>query len=180
MVLEGRTLKDHGPDDAIAAGIYLVPEDRQGCGLILDFPIAENISLADLGAVSDRGFVDRRRERAHAERQRDRLGIKAHDVTRATAELSGGNQQKVVLAKWLAMRAAGADLRRADPRHRRRRQGEIYRADATHLADAGVAILMISSDMEEVIGVSRPHRRHVTTAAFPVSSSAANFRNTAC
>ena len=151
---------DHGPDDAIAAGLYLVPEDRKDCGLILDFPIAENISLADLAAVSERGFVDRAPGASRAaEAQRDSLDIRAPDVTRAVAELSGGNQQKVVLGKWLSMRprvmifdepTRGIDVGA---------KAEIYRL-MRGLADAGVAILMISSDMEEVIGVSDRDRRH--------------------
>jgi ribose transport system ATP-binding protein len=93
----GRALSGHTPRDAIAAGLCLIPEDRKAQGLILDFSVSANICLADLGAVSRNGFVDRRLEVLRAAEQRDRLNIKVADVTRATAELSGGNLQKVAL-----------------------------------------------------------------------------------
>jgi ribose transport system ATP-binding protein len=149
----GRPLDGHTPRDAIAAGLCLVPEDRKLQGLILDFPVSANICLADLRAVSRRGFVDRRREAARAAEQRDRLNIKVADVARATAELSGGNQQKVALGKWLALEprvvifdepTRGIDVGS---------KAEIY-ALMRRLTEDGVGILMISSDMEEVISVS--------------------------
>ena len=149
----GRHLDGHTPRDAIAAGLCLVPEDRKLQGLILDFPVSANICLADLRAVSRRGFVDRRREAARAAEQRDRLNIKVADVARATAELSGGNQQKVALGKWLALEprvvifdepTRGIDVGS---------KAEIY-ALMRRLTEGGVGILMISSDMEEVISVS--------------------------
>jgi ribose transport system ATP-binding protein len=139
--------------DAVRHGIFLVPEDRKGAGLLLDLPIAENISLPNLGAHSRRGLVSQASERARAERSRSELGIKAPSVNTRTGSLSGGNQQKVVLAKWLAMNpkvmifdepTRGIDIGA---------KSEIYRLMRA-LADAGVAVLMISSDMEEVIGVS--------------------------
>jgi ribose transport system ATP-binding protein len=153
LKLESRVLERHGPFDSIAAGLYLVPEDRKGCGLILDFSIPQNISLADLSGVSARGLLAAGRERAKAEEQCGRLAIRTTGGRQVAAELSGGNQQKVVLAKWLSMRprvmifdepTRGIDVGA---------KAEIYRI-MRELADEGVAILMISSDMEEVIGVS--------------------------
>ena len=141
------------PNDAIRAGVYLVPEDRKRAGLIVDFAIVENITMANLPEFADRGFVSRSRQMAGAERQRDRLAIKIADVARSSRELSGGNQQKVVLAKWLSMKpqvimfdepTRGIDVGA---------KAEIYKLMRA-LADAGVGVLMISSDMEEVIGVS--------------------------
>ncbi|RYE09740.1 MAG: sugar ABC transporter ATP-binding protein [Hyphomicrobiales bacterium] len=141
------------PHDAIRAGLYLVPEDRKRTGLVIESTIADNISLADLQSVSRRGLVSDRLLRDRAEDQRRRLGIRMADVSRVAAELSGGNQQKVVLAKWLSMRprliifdepTRGIDVGA---------KSEIYRL-MRELADAGVGIVMISSDMEEVIGVS--------------------------
>jgi ribose transport system ATP-binding protein len=138
---------------AVAAGIFLVPEDRKLSGILLDLPIAQNISLPNLPAHA-RGFlVSSEREAVGAEVQRKRLNIKAPSVATRTGTLSGGNQQKVVLAKWLAMNpkvmifdepTRGIDIGA---------KSEIYTL-MRNLADAGVAILMISSDMEEVIGVS--------------------------
>jgi ribose transport system ATP-binding protein len=151
--LTGAAFSARTPRDAIDAGLYLVPEDRKRTGLVIESTIADNISLADLGSVSRRGLVSGRRVRLRAEEQRVRLGIKTSDVEQPAAELSGGNQQKVVLGKWLSMRPSliifdeptrGIDVGA---------KAEIYRL-MRGLADAGVGVVMISSDMEEVIGVS--------------------------
>ncbi len=153
VTLAGKPFRAASPHDAIEAGVYLVPEDRKRTGLILESPICENICLADLGSVSSRGYVSGRLIRARAEEQRKDLGIRTTDVMRDAAELSGGNQQKVVLGKWLSMRPTliifdeptrGIDVAS---------KVEIYRLMRA-LADAGVGVMMISSDMEEVIGVS--------------------------
>ena len=115
--------------------------------------VASNISLPDLLAHSRVRLIDRASEVANAVRQKERLNIRAPAVSTAVGSLSGGNQQKVVLAKWLAMRprvlifdepTRGIDVGA---------KNEIYLM-LRRLADPGVAILMISSDMEEVIGVS--------------------------
>jgi len=151
--LEGQPVEIRSPREAIARGIYLVPEDRKRLSLLLDVSLAQNISLPDLATYARAGIVVPRRETVNAERQRERLGIKAPGVGAAVGTLSGGNQQKVVLAKWLSMRprciifdepTRGVDVGA---------KSEIYRL-MRGLADSGVAVLMISSDMEEVIGVS--------------------------
>jgi ribose transport system ATP-binding protein len=151
--LDGQPLALRTASDAVSRGIFLVPEDRKGAGILLDLSIAENISLPNLAAFAPGGLVAPGREREQAERSRRELGIKAPTVLTRTASLSGGNQQKVVLAKWLAMQprvlifdepTRGIDVGA---------KAEIYRL-MRGLADAGVAVLMISSDMEEVIGVS--------------------------
>ena len=153
ITVQGVTLTPGSVAKAIEAGICLVPEDRKGQGLLLDFSIAHNISLPGLGRTAKRGFVDRESEAQLAEKSRERLAIKAKFLTRATAELSGGNQQKVVLAKWLAMEPKviifDEPTRGIDVGAR----AEVYNI-MQQLAEQGVAILMISSDMEEVIGVS--------------------------
>ena len=139
--------------DAIALGVYLVPEDRKRSGLVLEDSVAENISLPNIFSFARYLLIDSRAERKNAERQRQSLNIKTADVETAVGTLSGGNQQKVVLAKWLSMKPGvmmfdeptrGIDVGS---------KSEIYTLMRA-LADAGVAILMISSDMEEVIGVS--------------------------
>jgi ribose transport system ATP-binding protein len=151
--LDGAPVALRTASGAVERGIFLVPEDRKGAGILLDLSIAENISLPNLSAYSPGGLVAPARERAQAEQSRRDLGIKAPTVTTRTGSLSGGNQQKVVLAKWLAMQpkvlifdepTRGIDVGA---------KAEIYRL-MRGLADAGVAVLMISSDMEEVIGVS--------------------------
>jgi ribose transport system ATP-binding protein len=151
--LDGAPMTLRTASDAVERGIFLVPEDRKGAGILLDLSIAENISLPNLPAYAPGGLVAPARERVQAEQSRRELGIKAPTVTTTTGSLSGGNQQKVVLAKWLAMQpkvlifdepTRGIDVGA---------KAEIYRL-MRGLADAGVAVLMISSDMEEVIGVS--------------------------
>jgi ribose transport system ATP-binding protein len=151
--IEGNPAAIRTPSDAVKHGLFLVPEDRKGEGILLDFPVAQNITLPDLGKYARHAMVSAAAERGQAERSRSELGIKIPVVDTRTGALSGGNQQKVVLAKWLAMRpkvilmdepTRGIDVGA---------KSEIYRL-MRGLADAGVAILMISSDMEEVIGVS--------------------------
>jgi ribose transport system ATP-binding protein len=151
--LDGEAIRIRSPRDAIARGIYLAPEDRKRAGLVLEMPIRENVTLADLPGHARMGLISGAAEARTAERQRARLGIKAPSVEVPAVTLSGGNQQKVVLAKWLSMRpqlivfdepTRGIDVGA---------KSEIYEL-MRDLADNGVAILMISSDMEEVIGVS--------------------------
>jgi ribose transport system ATP-binding protein len=151
--LEGRTIHITNPREAIEHGIYLVPEDRKHSGLILEHSITNNISLPDMMSYASFSLISRSREHRNAEQQRRALSIKADNVSRAVGTLSGGNQQKVVLAKWLSMRPSvlifdeptrGVDVGA---------KTEIYDLMRA-LADSGVAILMISSDLEEVIGVS--------------------------
>jgi ribose transport system ATP-binding protein len=151
--LDGAPVVVRSPKDAIRRGIYLAPEDRKRSGLVLDMPIRENVTLAGLRAYARWWLVRRGAEAAAAERERVRLKIKAPSVDTPTVTLSGGNQQKVVLAKWLSMKprlivfdepTRGIDVGA---------KSEIYEL-LRGLADNGVAILMISSDMEEVIGVS--------------------------
>jgi ribose transport system ATP-binding protein len=151
--LDGDDIAIARPQDAIAAGLYLVPEDRKASGAILDLPIAANIALPQLAGLARGGLVQRDAETRLAETQRRRLDIRAPDTATMVGSLSGGNQQKVVLAKWLAMtpRAIVFDEpTRGIDVGAKQEIYDILRA----LADAGVAILMISSDMEEVIGVS--------------------------
>ncbi|MEM9639395.1 MAG: sugar ABC transporter ATP-binding protein, partial [Pseudomonadota bacterium] len=100
--LDGQEIRIDGPQDAIAAGIGFVTEDRKEEGLVLDMPISANTSLVDLGAVSRRGLLNFVKEREMAARGGARLKLKYGKLSDAAASLSGGNQQKVVLAKWLA------------------------------------------------------------------------------
>ena len=141
------------PRDAIKQGIYLVPEDRKKSGLVLELPIRENVTLASLLDHARMWLVNGTAERKIAKDQARRLSIKAPSVDIEAVTLSGGNQQKVVLGKWLSMQprvmffdepTRGIDVGA---------KSEIY-ALMRSLADRGVAIVMISSDMEEVIGVS--------------------------
>jgi ribose transport system ATP-binding protein len=151
--LDGRPITVASPRDAIAHGIYLIPEDRKRAGLLLDLSIAQNISLADLRRIAPAMLIDTSREKKSAETQRQSLGIKAPSVEIDAVTLSGGNQQKVVLAKWLSMRPKLIIFDEPTRGIDGGAKNEIYTL-MRDLAEAGVAILMISSDMEEVIGVS--------------------------
>jgi ribose transport system ATP-binding protein len=151
--LEGREVAIGAPRDAIARGIYLVPEDRKACGVVLDLSVAENISLPQLPGLADAGLVRRGEEAEVAEAQRRRLDIRAPSIETPVVSLSGGNQQKVVLAKWLAMRPRAIVFDEPTRGIDVGAKQEIYDM-MRGLADAGVGVLMISSDMEEVIGVS--------------------------
>ncbi|MFP9136219.1 sugar ABC transporter ATP-binding protein [Devosia sp. XGJD_8] len=153
LVRDGEPIRISGANDAVRHGIFLVPEDRKGSGILLDLSVAQNISLPNLAAYAVGTLVSAEREGRRAEQSRTELAIKAPTVATRTGSLSGGNQQKVVLAKWLAMAprviifdepTRGIDIGA---------KSEIYRLMRA-LADSGVAVLMISSDMEEVIGVS--------------------------
>ena len=138
---------------AVKAGIYLVPEDRKGMGLLLDFAISENITLPDLTEYARGLLISRSAERDQGEASRRDLDIRAPSSRVRADSLSGGNQQKVVLAKWLAMRPRCIILDEPTRGIDIGAKSEIYRL-MRELADKGVAVVMISSDMEEVIGVS--------------------------
>jgi ribose transport system ATP-binding protein len=153
VLLDGRPVHVRSPQDAIRLGIGLVPEDRKGLGLVLSMVIRENISLAHLDALTKAGFVDTRRERAVAEQYVGSLAIRTPSTEQQTRNLSGGNQQKVVLAKWLFTQSKllifdeptrGVDVGA---------KTEIYEL-INSLAERGVAILMISSELPELLGMS--------------------------
>jgi ribose transport system ATP-binding protein len=149
----GQRLRPGDPAQAIKAGIFLVPEDRKQSGLLLDLPLAENIVLASLAEHASAGLMQPARIRATGLRMKGELDIRAPDISVLAGTLSGGNQQKVVLAKWLSLapRVLICDepTRGIDVGAKQ----EIY-STLRRLADSGIAVLMISSDMEEVIGVS--------------------------
>ena len=151
--LDGQPVRIDSPRDAIARGLYLVPEDRKRSGLVLDMPIAQNVTLPALDQHAWMGLINPASETRAGEAQRTALRIKAPNASVQVVTLSGGNQQKVVLGRWLSLapRAIVFDepTRGVDVGAK----GEIY-ALMRALADRGVAVLMISSDMEEVIGVS--------------------------
>ncbi|MEZ5834959.1 MAG: sugar ABC transporter ATP-binding protein [Geminicoccaceae bacterium] len=153
VLLDGEQVDARVPSDAISRGIYLVPEDRKRAGLLLDLAIDQNITLADLGTYVRHGLPDRAAERRAADRQREALAIKTPSLATHAVNLSGGNQQKVVLGKWLSMRPNAVIFDEPTRGIDVGAKSEIY-AIMRNLADSGVAILMISSDMEEVIGVS--------------------------
>jgi len=151
--LDGQTLRVGRPRAAIESGIYLVPEDRKRHGFVPGFSIVANLSLPGIGRGARLGWLDRSRERALAEREVVRLRIKAESMAQRVVELSGGNQQKVVLGKWLASSPRVLILDEPTRGIDVGAKAEIYQLMAA-LAEAGVCILMVSSDMEEILGMS--------------------------
>jgi ribose transport system ATP-binding protein len=151
--LDGSAAAIDGPEDAIERGIFLVPEDRRSAGLIVEFSVRENVSLPSLERDAAYGLVSTTAERARVGPVCQQLRIKSSSLETPAATLSGGNQQKVVLAKWLAI---GPKVLIVDEPTRGIDVGakaEIYKT-LRQLADAGVSIIMISSDMEEILRVS--------------------------
>jgi ribose transport system ATP-binding protein len=151
--LGSKPLRVRSARDAIENGVYLVPEDRRLAGLIVEDVIRKNITLPALRRYATGGLVVRDRESRAAAAVCQKLKVKAASVEVKTANLSGGNQQKVVLAKWLSLQprvlifdepTRGIDVGA---------KAEIYEL-MRELAKSGVAILMISSDMEEVLNIS--------------------------
>jgi len=149
----GAGVRIASPSDAIRHGIAYVPEDRRRHGVILDMSIAANASLANLRGVSRRGIIDRAAEAAAAARFVDRLRIKTPSVQAEAGTLSGGNQQKVALARWLATEPALLILDEPTQGVDVGAKAEIHRFMA-ELAAGGLSILMISSELPEVLGMS--------------------------
>lgn len=151
--VRGVTLIPGNPRAAIAAGLAFAPEDRKEQGLILEMAIRDNIALAGLERLSRAGFLNDRAVNTQAESMRERLNIRTTSIHKAAGQLSGGNQQKIVLAKWLALQPAvfllDEPTRGVDVGSKR----EIY-AVIESLAAQGAAVLMISSDLEEVLRLS--------------------------
>ena len=112
----GRALRPRSPRDALRAGIAMLTEDRIGDGLVLGLSIRDNVSLASFPAMSRRGILDRRRQSALVQAKVRELDVRPPDIERLVRKLSGGNQQKVVLAKWLLTNARSPPARRADAR----------------------------------------------------------------
>ena len=151
--LRGKKIHVKSPSDAIDKGIALVPEDRKQQGVLLHMSIKDNITMPILKRISKMSVINRKREREIIDEYKDSLHIKTPSTAQLTGNLSGGNQQKVVLAKWLA---ANPDIIVFDEPTRGIDVGakqEIYMI-MDRLAREGKTLIMISSEMEELIGVS--------------------------
>jgi len=153
MKLDGKDYNPKDPREAIDAGVYLAPEDRKRHGLVLPMSVAQNTSLPNVSSYASFGRLDRKTEQEVAENGVKRLRTKTPSIRQAVVNLSGGNQQKVVLAKWLAMAPKVLILDEPTRGIDVGAKAEIYRHMAD-LADQGITILMVSSDMEETIGMS--------------------------
>lgn len=154
VAVDGRTVELGSPRDAIDAGIALVPEDRKLQGVILEMDIRTNISLAGLRKHQKRGgFLNVEQEASDSATMIDRLRVKTPNERQIVQFLSGGNQQKVVLGKWLAMKPKVLLLDEPTRGIDIGAKQEIYGL-MEELAAQGVAILFVSSEMEEIFGMS--------------------------
>jgi ribose transport system ATP-binding protein len=152
MTLDGEPFAPKSPRDAIRRGVYLAPEDRKHHGLVLPMSITENTTLPNLRAYTRLGRLDGAAERRTAEAEVKRLATRTPSVRQHVVTLSGGNQQKVVLGKWLAMSPKVLILDEPTRGIDVGARAEIYRHIAA-LAKQGIAVIVVSSDMEEVIGL---------------------------
>ncbi len=153
MLIGGKPVRIDSPAQAIARGIAYLPEDRRRHGVIADLPVSANITLASLDKLSRFGAMDYRREKQIAADYTDRLGIKTPAIFAPVATLSGGNQQKVALSRWLVTRPSLLILDEPTQGIDVGAKSEIH-ALMTDLAAQGVAIVMISSEMPEILGMS--------------------------
>jgi ribose transport system ATP-binding protein len=151
--LDGRPLSIRSPSDAIAAGLLLVPEDRRQYGLVLEESVQHNLGLPNLDRLSWLRLVRLKRETEMARRLCERLRVRTPRLSQPVGLLSGGNQQKVVLGKWLARQPSVLILDEPTRGVDVGAKSEIYGL-MDELAGAGIAIVMISSDLEEVLGMS--------------------------
>ncbi|MEZ0326985.1 MAG: sugar ABC transporter ATP-binding protein [Fimbriimonas sp.] len=151
--VHGKTISAKSPKQAMALGMGLVPEDRKRHGLVLSMTAKENVSLPTLGRLSTAGWVKTGSERALAQRFFEKMRVKAPTIDASTIGLSGGNQQKLVLAKWMA---ADTDLLIVDEPTRGVDVGakaEIHNL-VRQLAAEGKAVLLISSDLPELLALA--------------------------
>ncbi|MEZ4630490.1 MAG: sugar ABC transporter ATP-binding protein [Deinococcales bacterium] len=154
IFIKGQKVKIQEPRDAVRHGIAYVPEDRGSQGLIKAMNLRENVSLASLNKVSQASFINSQQEKRVAEEAIKRFSIRAYGPEQVVAKLSGGNQQKIVLGKWLEQSpqilimdepTRGVDVGA---------KSEIHRLMSQLAAEKGLAILMISSELPEILGMS--------------------------
>ncbi|MCK6073489.1 sugar ABC transporter ATP-binding protein [Paenibacillus silvae] len=163
--IRGKKVNIRKPSDAVKHGIGFITEDRKDEGLVLDFSIRENMALTNLFSFSSKGFISTAKEQEFVDTLIKRLQIKTQSSETAARNLSGGNQQKVVIAKWVGIGPSVLILdeptRGVDVGAKR----EIYQL-MNELTDRGVAIIMVSSELPEVLGMSDRiavvHEGHIT------------------
>ncbi|MEI7698475.1 MAG: sugar ABC transporter ATP-binding protein [Planctomycetia bacterium] len=153
ITVAGKVVPLRSPQDAIAAGIALVPEDRKQQGVVLDMTIRENIGLASVHRHSQAGLLNFTVEKSQSAEMCRQLRVKSPDDTYRVGNLSGGNQQKVVLGKWLSLKPKVLLLDEPTRGIDVGAKQEIYQL-MDQLASQGIAVLFVSSEMEEIIGMS--------------------------
>jgi rhamnose transport system ATP-binding protein len=141
------------PAEAIAEGIAYLPEDRRRHGVVLDLPVASNLTLAALAEVSRRGWIDRRRERTTAARRVEALAGETAALETPVRLLSGGNQQKVALGRWLVRTPDVLILDEPTQGVDVGAKAEIHHIIGD-LAAEGMGVVLISSELPEILGIS--------------------------
>jgi ribose transport system ATP-binding protein len=152
VVVDGRPLPPGRPDKAVRAGVGLAPEERKADGLWGQWDLVKNVTVADLRRFRTGPFVDRSGEAKAATEQLELLNTRPLHVRRLVSEFSGGNQQKVVLARWLLRDSKVLLLDEPTRGVDVGAKAEIYRVICS-LADAGLAIVMVSSELNELVGL---------------------------
>jgi len=152
IYLEGKEVKITSPLQAMEMGIGYLPEDRQKQGLILDWEIGKNITLPTISKYSNKGWLNPRQEEKVAEEYSRKLNVKANDIFVRTSSLSGGNQQKVIIAKLLTAELKVIILDEPTKGVDVGAKAAIYEI-MNHLAEQGYGIVMVSSEMPEILGM---------------------------
>ena len=153
IYLEGKAVEINSPRDAINLGLAMVPEDRKAQGLLLGFSVEQNISLAVLARLTERGFIDSKRESGVSDRQIKALNIKTPSGRTKIRSLSGGNQQKAILGRWLEMSPKVLVLDEPTKGIDVGAKYEIYLLMKKIVEDGG-SIILISSELTEVLHMS--------------------------
>jgi rhamnose transport system ATP-binding protein len=165
ILLDGRQVSIRSSQDAMRYGIAYVPEDRHQHGLVMDFSIASNVTLPILDQISRLGIINQREEQRIAGSYAERLRVRSSGLEQIAAALSGGNQQKVVLSKWLATKPQILILDEPTRGIDIGTKAEVHRI-ISDLAQQGLAIILISSELPEVLAMSDRvlvmHEGHVT------------------
>jgi rhamnose transport system ATP-binding protein len=153
VYIDGIRAEIRSPRDAVQAGLAYVPEDRRRHAVILEMPIRSNVTLASLDKLAKNGMLQRRAERVVAQEFTERLHVKATSIETLAKNLSGGNQQKVALARWLITKPKVLILDEPTQGIDVHAKSEIYHLIGA-LAETGMAILLISSEMSEILALS--------------------------
>ena len=153
VTVDGKRLRRGSVTSAVRAGVGLAPEERKSQGLLLDEAVYRNITMSSMTRFSRFGFLDRGEERRRAAELTTSLDVRPDGVTRAVRTLSGGNQQKIVLARWLLRDCRVLILDEPTRGVDVGARSEIYQL-VRSLADRGVAVVVVSSEIEEVLGLA--------------------------
>jgi ribose transport system ATP-binding protein len=153
IIVRGQKVKINSPTEGVRHGLVYTAEDRKLEGLVLEASIEENVALSSLKALATGGFVSNARKRALAQEASTRFGVRAPSVMQITGNLSGGNQQKVILGRATATKPAVIMLDEPTRGIDVGAKSEIY-AHMVAMARAGAAVIMVSSELPELLGMS--------------------------